>query len=102
MKKSDLLEIREVVKEVVSEAIEANNHVLKREIRDEFHSVLKGEIVASERRMITRMDQMETRLEKRMDEGFGAMTDLIDDGILPQIDEHNRVIAQLNHAVGIA
>ena len=103
MKKQDLLEIRQVVTEAVnsaidtkvppmiSSAIEANNHVLKREIRDEFHSVLKAEIFASERRMIIRMD-----------EGFSAIIELIDDGIIPQIQEHDRAIAKLNQVVGIA
>lgn len=58
---------------------DAHLSVLKREIRDEFHSVLKAEIGASEARMI-----------KRMDEGFDSVLELIDDGILPDIHKLQR------------
>ena len=58
------------------EILDQNNHDLKREIRDEMHSLLaalktefKTEIAALKVEIIT------------------GVTDLIDDGILPQIDD---------------
>lgn len=103
LSKNDMKAFRGMVTEVVTEvidakvpkmiatAIEKNNKILKREIRDEMHSVVNAAISASEKRVIARMD-----------EGFDAVMELIDDGIIPQIDAHDRAIAKLNLAVGIA
>lgn len=90
------------VPKMISSAIEANNHVLKREIRDEMHSVVNGAVAASERRMIDRMDAMEDRLVTRMDINFEAITDLIDDGILPEIKEHRREIDSIKRQLATA
>jgi hypothetical protein len=92
----------EVLMKKVHGAIEDNNHVLKREIRDEIHSVVNGAVAASERRMIDRMDAMEDRLMNRMDKNFEAITDLIDDGILPEIKEHRREIDSIKRQLATA
>lgn len=68
-----------LISELMDAKFDVHLSVLKREIRDEFHSVLKAEIGASEGRMI-----------KRMDEGFSSVLELIDDGILPDIHKLQR------------
>jgi len=65
--------------EKLDQKLDAHLSIFKREVRDEFHSVLKAEIGASEARMI-----------KRMDEGFSSVLELIDDGILPDIHRLQR------------
>lgn len=65
-----------------------NNEVfgaqLKREIRDEMYSVVNGAVVASERRMIERMDSKMDSVKKEIIDGI---IDVLDDNILPQIQE---------------
>ena len=80
-------EVKEVVTEVVTKvieakvpkmiavAIEANNYVLKREIRDEMQTLIK----ASEAGIIRRMDVMEERL-------LDAIGSMVDVQISPQIE----------------
>lgn len=57
---------------------------LKIDLRDEFYSVIKAEVTGSERRMIARMD-----------EGFQAITELIDEGVLSQINDLDRRVTRL-------
>jgi hypothetical protein len=87
-----------VIQKTVPGMIEANNHVLKREIRDEVHSLIK----ASEAGLIRRMDAMEERLIQRMDSGFESMNELIDDGILPDIGQHGREILLIKSHLKLA
>ena len=63
---------------ILREMFVENNHVLRREIRDEFHSVLKAEITGSERRMIARMDIMK-------DEVIDGTLDILNDDVLPRV-----------------
>lgn len=103
LSKNDLQMVRGIVTEVVTgvidakvpkmiaTAIEANNHVLKREIRDEIHSVVNGAVSASEQRMIARIDDSQC-----------AILEAIDELVLPRIKENRRSIIRLNKAIGIA
>lgn len=79
------------VPNMISQAIEANNHVLKLEIRDEIHSVVNGAVSASESRLRTELHQVGDEI-----------IDVIDGGILPQIEEHRLDIVRLKVAAGIA
>lgn len=64
---------------LISELMDVKLDIQTRQLRDEFHSVVKAEVGASEGRMI-----------KRMDEGFDSVLELIDDGILPDIHKLQR------------
>jgi hypothetical protein len=75
----------------LEERLEANNHILKREIRDEFHSVLKGEISTSERRMIARMDGVKEEI-------LDGVSEIIGDRVLPQIDGLDHRVSRLEVA----
>lgn len=79
------------VPKMIATAIEANNHVLKREIRDEIHSVVNGAVSASEQRMIARIDDSQS-----------AILEAIDELVLPRIKKNRRSIIRLNKAIGIA
>jgi len=59
---------------------------LRLDIRDEIHSVVK----ASEAGLIRRMEDIEEKLTKRTDDGFSSVLELIDGGLIPQIQEHDR------------
>ncbi len=59
--------------------LENELHFLRRDIRDEIHSVVNGAVNASEKRMMKRMDEIK-------DEIIGSVIDVIDHGILPQIE----------------
>ncbi len=60
--------------------IESELHFLRRDIRDEIHSAVNGAVNASEKRMMKRMDEIK-------DEIVGSVIDVIDHGILPQIEQ---------------
>lgn len=62
----------------------------KHEIRDEMHSVVNAAVFASEQRMMKRMNESEERLTKKIDALQDGILDIINDGILPQIEE-NRI-----------
>ncbi|MFA6018410.1 MAG: hypothetical protein WCT28_04190 [Patescibacteria group bacterium] len=66
---------------------EENNQILKREIRDETYSIVKGEVAALRRDMLQMRDDI---------------LDVINEGILPQIEEHRIDIARLKVVTGIA
>jgi hypothetical protein len=57
---------------------------LKREIRDEMHSLIK----ASEAGLIRRMDDMETRL-------LDSMSSMVGDTLVPQLDDHEHRLVRL-------
>lgn len=67
---------------------------VKREIRDEMHSVVNGAVAASERRMMKGMDQI---AENTKEEILDGVADIIGDRILPQIDDHDVRITRLKH-----
>lgn len=99
LSKNDMSALRGLMREVIIETVPGmmreNNEIfgsqLKREIRDEIHSLIK----ASEAGLIRRMDEMEIRLIQRMDGGFDAINELIDDGILPQVNDLDRRVTRL-------
>jgi len=66
---------------------EENNQILKQEIRDETYSIVKGEVAALRRDMFQMRDDI---------------LDVINEGILPQIEEHRIDIARLKVVTGIA
>lgn len=68
------------------ELLEANNHVLKREIRDEVHSLIK----ASEAGLIRRMDAMEQRLHN-------DLISFIDDDYSPRMYGCEQGLAFVKH-----
>lgn len=90
--------IQNTVPRMIHEQLEINNHILKMEIRDEVHSLIK----ASEAGLIRRMDVLEEKLTKRMDEGFSSVLELIDDGLIPQIQEHERDIQLIKRELKLA
>ncbi|MFA6017992.1 MAG: hypothetical protein WCT28_01380 [Patescibacteria group bacterium] len=90
--------IQNTVPRMIHEQLEINNHILKREIRDEVHSLIK----ASEAGLIRRMETLEEKLTKRMDEGFSSILELIDEGLIPQIQEHERDIQLIKRELKLA
>jgi hypothetical protein len=97
--KNDMTALRGLMREVIIETVPGmmreNNEIfgaqLKREIRDEIHSFIK----ASEAGLIRRMNAMEERLVQQMGSGFESMNELLDDGILPQIDSLDHRVTHL-------
>lgn len=75
-----------------------NNEQLKREIRDEMHSVVK----ASEAAMIRRMDALEYDVQKDIQTTRDDIIDVINDGILLQLEEHDREIRSIKHHLTLA
>ncbi len=76
--------IESVIRQTVPGMIEANNHILKREIRDEIHSLIK----ASEAGLIRRMDAIKGEI-------LDGVAEIIDDRVLPQIDDLDRRVLHL-------
>ncbi len=94
----------------VHDEIETSNHLLKREIRDEMHSVVNGAVSASERRMMAHMDQKidtaisgsEGRMIKRIDSSQDAILEAIDEIILPQIQANSHDILLIKRSLSLA
>ncbi len=70
---------------------EENNHVLKREIRDEMHAL----IVSSESKVIHRIELVKEEI-------IDGIIDILDRDVYPRLDGHDQDIAQLKLATGIA
>lgn len=72
-----------------------NNEVfgrqLKREMRDEIHSVVNAAVFASEERLMKEIQVIHQEISDVKD----AVIDLVDDNILPKIEEHSREIAAI-------
>lgn len=77
--------------QVLRGMFEENNHILKREIRDEIHSVVHAAVSGSE-----------SSLRKELYQIRDEIIDVINDEILPQIEEHRIDIARLKVVTGIA
>lgn len=90
--------VHSVIQKTVPGMIEANTHILQREIRDEIHSTVK----ASEAGLIRRMDEVEAQLNKRMDAGFETILEVIDDDILPDLKTHERDIYTIKRHLKLA
>jgi len=71
--------------EILRGMFSENNQILKREIRDEMHALLK----ASGAGLIRRMDVMEEGLIRRMnmmkDEVIDGTLDILNDDVLPRV-----------------
>ncbi len=101
-------------KEIHSE-IETSNHLLKREIRDELHSVVNAAVAGSERRIMDKMDKGFAQVDKRfaqVDKEFAQVhkeiaqlredvTDVIGDEIIPLIETNRRDIFTIKRAIVI-
>ena len=79
-----------------------NNSILKREIRDEMHALIKAseaglirEIRSTEGRMITRMDSMKQEITD-------GVIDVIDDNILPQVQELRENVVMIKRHLKLA
>ncbi len=87
LNKNDIQILRDMFRE--------NNEVfgsqLKREMRDEIHAIVNGAVFASEE-----------RLSKKIDTLRDDILDLVNEEILPQIDQCQRDIVQLKIATNIA
>lgn len=80
-----------MIKEVVQDLLEQNNHMLKREIRDEIYSANK----AMENRLIGKIDNL--RSEIASDIG-----DILDNSVLPQITELQLDMARVKGRLAMA
>lgn len=85
--------------QVLRGMFEENNHILKREIRDEMHSVVNAAITASESRVITRL---EAKIEHVKEEIIDGVIDMLDRTVYPRLDRHDQEIAQLQVHHGLA
>lgn len=94
LNKNDIKILREMFKE--------NNHVLKEEIRDEMHSVVNAAIFASEQRMTSRIEGAIESVRKDIHTLRDDILDLVNEDILPQIEQNRQDIARLKVAVNIA
>ncbi len=81
--------------QVLRGMFEENNHVLKREIRDEVHAL----IAVSESKVIR---HLEAKIESVKEEIIDGIIDTLDRDIYPRLDGHDRDIAQLKLVTGIA
>lgn len=88
-----------VTRDALRDILQENNKVfgsqLKREIRDEMHSVVNAAVFASETRVI---GTLRAEIHTLRDD----ILDLVNDEILPQIDQCQRDIVQLKIAVNVA
>ncbi|MFA6017746.1 MAG: hypothetical protein WCT28_02320 [Patescibacteria group bacterium] len=87
-----------------------NNEVFgaqhKREIRDEIYSVVKASEASLIRRMDSNAESMKKELIERMDRMKGeivdAVIDVLDDNILPQIQELREDMVMVKHHLKLA
>lgn len=79
-----------------------NNAILKREIRDEIHAIVNGAVFASEQRLIQRMDDVENNLCQEIHDVKDAVIDIIDESVLPQIEEHHIEIVRIKNHLQLA
>lgn len=87
LSKNDMNELRGMMREVIQENNAVFGTQLKTEIRDEMRSIVKGEVSALRRDMYQMRDDI---------------LDVINDGILSQIEEHRLEILTLKSVNGIA
>ncbi len=79
------------VPRMIEERLEANHHILKRDIRDEMHALIK----ASEAGIIRRIDVMEERLHKDLEE-------FIDDNYSPRMYDAEQQILKISGSLKLA
>lgn len=91
LSKNDIATLHGMFGKLLRENNEVFGCELKRDIRDEVHSVVNGAVSASESRLRTELHQVRDEI-----------IDVIDGGILPQIEEQRLDIVRLKVATGIA
>lgn len=75
----------------LEERLEANNHILKREIRDEMHSLMK----ASEAGLIRRMDEMKVEI-------VDGILEVLNDDVLPRVHVLEEDMIVVKHELKLA
>ncbi len=79
LNKNDQVVIATIVKEIVTDIVEQNNHLLKRDMRDEIHSATR----AMKREIVT------------------EIAELLDHSVLPQITDLESEVTRLKVKVGV-
>ncbi len=77
--------------QIIRDLFQENNAILKREIRDEMHSC----IAASEVRTMEKMEKMKEEI-------IDGITDVLDDSILPRLEEHENDIRLIKRRLQLA
>lgn len=106
--KKDEVLTRGVLLEVLAEALKEQDARfdqklvdLRLDIRDEIHSVVS----ASETRTMKKMDEMGRELRKEMhgikEEIIDGITDVLDESVLPQLDEHAKDIRLIKQRLAL-
>lgn len=95
---NDIAQLRGMFGELLVE----NNRTLKREIRDETHSIVSAAVFASEQRLIQRIDDVEKNLRQEIHDVKDAVIDIIDESVLPQIEEHRVDILRVKKHLQLA
>lgn len=79
--------VRETMLEILTVALREQDirfdqklHDLRLDVRDEIHSVVNGAVSRSEARMMKKMDEIKEEI-------IDGITEIIDEGILPQISD---------------
>jgi hypothetical protein len=102
LSKNDIATLHGMFGKLLRENNEVFGRELKRDVRDEIHSVVNGAVSASEQRMTEHMDVVEQRMIARIDDGQSAILEAIDELVLPRIKKNRRSILRLNKTIGIA
>ena len=84
------------------EGLDQYGRDLKHEIRDEIHAIVNGAVFASEQRLIQRMDDVENNLRQEIHDVKDAVIDIIDESVLPQIEEHRIEIVKVKRQLQLA
>lgn len=95
LSKNDIAMLHGMFGKLMKENNEIFGRELKREIRDEMHSL----IAASESRVITRL---EAKIEHVKEEIIDGVIDMLDRTVYPRLDRHDQEIAQLQVHHGLA
>jgi len=92
--KKDIQMLDGMMRIVLRESLRENNEIfgreLKREIRDEMHSVVNSAVFVSETRMMNRMDKIRNEI-------LDGVADVLGRQIVPQIDDHELRLVRLEH-----
>ncbi len=95
LNKKDIAILRGMFCELLIENNEIFGRQLKREICDETYSIVNAAVFASEQRLIKRMDEIKEEI-------IGGITEVIDEGVLPQIEEHRIEIVKIKQHLQLA
>lgn len=91
----DIQMLERMFGKILAEGLRANNEVfgsqLKREIRDEMRALLS----ASETRIMKKAHEIKVEI-------IDGITDVLDEGVLPRLDEHDREIRVIKRHLKLA